>query len=107
MMSADLPLPKTHSPTPSRRLRDVAVIGGLLALFAAGLIGLAAATGWDETRAQIARLSLWQGAALLALSLANYLLRGLRWHFFAHRLGLADDACARTCAISSAASRWW
>lgn len=89
MMSADLPLAKKPSPTPSRRLREVAVVGGLLALFAAGLVGLAAATGWEETRAQIARLTLLQGAALLALSFANYLLRGLRWHFFAHRLGLA------------------
>lgn len=89
MMSADLPLAKKPSPTPSRRLREVAVVGGLLALFAAGLVGLAAATGWEETRAQIARLTLLQGAILLALSFANYLLRGLRWHFFAHRLGLA------------------
>ncbi|WP_347311059.1 lysylphosphatidylglycerol synthase transmembrane domain-containing protein [Defluviimonas sp. SAOS-178_SWC] len=88
-MSADLPLPKSPSPAPTRRLRDIVVIGGLLVLFAAGLIGLAAATGWEETRAQIARLALWQGAVLLALSLANYLLRGLRWHFFARRLGLA------------------
>ncbi|OYX43899.1 MAG: hypothetical protein B7Z02_07620 [Rhodobacterales bacterium 32-67-9] len=87
-MSADLPLPKTPPPTPSRRVRDMAVIVGLLALFVAGLFGLAAATGWEETRAQIARLALWQGAVLLALSLANYLLRGLRWHFFARRLGL-------------------
>lgn len=69
----------------------MAVIGGLLALFAAGLIGLAAATGWEETRAQIARLAPWQGVVLLALSLANYLLRGLRWHFFARRLGLATS----------------
>ena len=89
MMSAGLPLPKTPTRSPSRRLRDMAVIGGLLALFVAGLFGLAAATGWEETRAQIARLALWQGAVLLALSLANYLLRGLRWHFFARRLGLA------------------
>ncbi len=88
MMNADLPLPKTPSRTPSRRLRDIAVIGGLLALFVAGLVGLAAATGWEETRAQIARLTLWQGATLLALSLLNYLLRALRWHLFARRLGL-------------------
>ena len=73
---------------PNRRLRDTLVLGGLFALMLAGLIGLAAATGWEETRAQIAKLSLWQIAALLLLSLVNYLFRGLRWHLFARRLGL-------------------
>lgn len=88
MMSAGMPLPDKTTPTPSRRMRDVVVIGGLLALFVAGLVGLALATGWEETRAQIARLTLWQGAVLLILSLVNYVFRGLRWHLFARRLGL-------------------
>ncbi|MEZ5777853.1 MAG: lysylphosphatidylglycerol synthase transmembrane domain-containing protein [Paracoccaceae bacterium] len=87
-MTADPHLDKAAPRPPSRRLRDKAVIAGLLALFMLGLVGLAAATGWEETRAQIARLSLWQGAVLLALSLVNYFLRGLRWHLFARRLGL-------------------
>lgn len=69
-------------------MRDRVVILGLALLFVAGLIGLAAATGWEETRAQIARLTLLQGAILLALSLVNYLFRGFRWHLFARRLGL-------------------
>ncbi|WP_108854798.1 lysylphosphatidylglycerol synthase transmembrane domain-containing protein [Albidovulum aquaemixtae] len=88
-MSADLPLPDKPPAPRSRRARDVVVVAALLALFIAGLIGLAAATGWEETRAQIARLTLWQGAILLLLSLVNYLLRGLRWHLFARRLGIA------------------
>jgi uncharacterized protein (TIRG00374 family) len=88
MMQADLPLPEASSKVPSRRFRDRLLMAGLAVLFLAGLIGLAAATGWEETLAQIARLSLWQGALLLALSLVNYLFRGLRWHLFARRLGL-------------------
>ena len=88
MMSADLPLTKDTRRTPDRRMRDRLIIAGLVLLFVAGLIGLAAATGWQETRAQIARLSLWQGAVLLALSLVNYGFRGLRWHLFTRRLGL-------------------
>lgn len=88
MMSADLPLTKDVRRTPDRRVRDRLIIAGLVVLFVAGLIGLAAATGWQETRAQIARLALWQGAVLLALSLVNYLFRGLRWHLFTRRLGL-------------------
>ncbi len=64
------------------------LLGGLLALVAFGLVGLAAATGWRETWAQIARLTSLQIAALLALSSANYLMRALRWHVFARRLGL-------------------
>lgn len=88
MMQADLPLPEASSKVPSRRLRDRLLMAGLAVLFLAGLIGLAAATGWEETMAQIARLTLWQGAILLALSLVNYLFRGLRWHLFARRLDL-------------------
>lgn len=63
-------------------------MGGLFALVIVGLVGLAAATGWQETLDQIAKLGVWQIAALLALSLVNYLFRGLRWHLFARRLGL-------------------
>ncbi|UWQ06921.1 flippase-like domain-containing protein [Aliiroseovarius crassostreae] len=73
---------------PSRRLRDTLILVGLFGLVLLGLIGLAAATGWEETRAQIAKLSLWQIVILLMLSLVNYLFRGLRWHVFARRLGL-------------------
>ncbi|WP_413876925.1 lysylphosphatidylglycerol synthase transmembrane domain-containing protein [Albidovulum sp.] len=87
-MSSDLPLPPNPRTPRGRRARDLAIMAGLIALFLAGVAGLFAATGWEETRAQVARLTLWQGAALLALSLVNYLLRGLRWHLFARRLGL-------------------
>ncbi|SEW09662.1 conserved hypothetical protein [Aliiroseovarius sediminilitoris] len=74
--------------SPTRRLRDTLVLLGLFGLVLVGLIGLAAATGWEETRAQLAKLTAVQFAALLALSLVNYLFRGLRWHIFARKLGL-------------------
>ena len=84
------PLPNGRPlPRGRRRWRDVAVLAGLFALVLAGLAGLAAATGWEETLAQLAQLGPWQLAALLALSLLNYVFRGLRWHLFAQRLGLA------------------
>ncbi len=72
----------------TRRHRDVLLLAGLFGLVIFGLAGLAAATGWDETMAQLRKLTLLQILALLALSLVNYGLRGLRWHFFARRLGL-------------------
>ncbi len=75
-------------PRPARRWKDVLILGGLFALMLVGLLGMAAATGWEETRAQLAKLSLSYIAILFGLSLLNYLLRGLRWHMFARRLGL-------------------
>ncbi len=72
----------------TRRHRDVLLLGGLFALVIIGLAGLAAATGWAETMAQLKKLTGLQIAALLALSLVNYGFRGLRWHLFARRLGL-------------------
>jgi len=79
------PMPTTGV---SRRWRDIALLAGLFVLVLAGLIGVAAATGWEETKAQLAKLSMAQFGVLLALSLANYGFRGLRWHIFANRLGL-------------------
>jgi uncharacterized protein (TIRG00374 family) len=77
------------TPSPNRRTRDLWVLGGLFALTIIGFVGLAAATGWSETREALAKLGLFQVVLLLALSLANYALRGLRWHLFARQLGLA------------------
>ncbi|MDU8942943.1 lysylphosphatidylglycerol synthase transmembrane domain-containing protein [Ovoidimarina sediminis] len=68
--------------------RDLWVLGGLFVLMIAGLAGLAAATGWAETLEEIGKLTAWQVVGLLALSLVNYLFRGMRWHLFAMRLGL-------------------
>lgn len=84
-MSLSPPLPTPPRP---RRWRERAVMIVLLSLVGIGLAGLASATGWAETWAQLSRLQLWQVAALLMLSLCNYLLRGLRWHLLAQRLGL-------------------
>ncbi len=72
----------------NKRLRDTLVLLALFGLVLAGLIGMAAATGWDETRAQLAQVSGMQFLVLLGLSLVNYLFRGLRWHVFSRRLGI-------------------
>ena len=88
-MSSVSPPPRASSKVPSSgRYRDLFLIGGLVVLVLAGLIGLAVATGWEETIAAMRGLSVVEVIALLALSLVNYALRGLRWHLFANRLGL-------------------
>lgn len=71
-----------------RRWRDIALLALLFAFVVAGLAGLAAATGWEETKHQLMKLSLGQVAILLALSLVNYIFRAARWHLFSQRLGL-------------------
>ena len=92
MMSMNAP----SSPPARRRLRDRLFVLGLLALVTAGLIGLASATGWQETWAQLSRLSVIQVTGLLALSLVNYLLRAFRWHMLAERLGLPTGILQNT-----------
>ncbi|NNJ67779.1 MAG: flippase-like domain-containing protein [Boseongicola sp.] len=88
-MSSVSPPPRaSRTLTPHGRTRDLLLIGGLVVLVLAGLIGLAVATGWEDTMAALKSLSFIEIAALLALSLVNYGLRGLRWHLFANRLGL-------------------
>ncbi|WP_375280317.1 YbhN family protein [Pseudooctadecabacter sp.] len=90
MSSAD-PAQQMAHPAPDsskRRWRDIALLAVLFAFVIAGLAGLAAATGWEDTKEQLMRLTGAQIAVLLALSLVNYLFRGVRWHVFARRLGL-------------------
>ncbi len=90
IMSPAEPIPETADTADRsrRQRRERLVLLALLGAVAAGLVGLAAGTGWRETLARIGALSGWQLLVLLALSLANYLLRGLRWHVLARRLGL-------------------
>lgn len=89
-MNTSSPPLSAPPPAPSRgRLRDTLLIGGLGLLVLGGLAGLAAATGWEEVMHQLRGLGPLQIGALLALSLLNYLARGLRWHLFARRLGLS------------------
>ncbi|WP_227258164.1 lysylphosphatidylglycerol synthase transmembrane domain-containing protein [Kangsaoukella pontilimi] len=76
-----------NADTPFRRRRDMALLGGLVLLVLAGLVGTAMATGWDETLDALTSLTVLQIVLLLALSLVNYMLRGLRWHLFSSRLG--------------------
>lgn len=71
-----------------RRWRDQLILLGFVLAMLAGMAGLAAATGWEDTLTQLKRLSLLQILILLGLSMVNYLCRGLRWHMFARRLGL-------------------
>lgn len=79
------PLPR---PRIDRRNRDRLILAAFAVLFVAGFAGLAAATGWQDTLAELARLTAPEIFALLALSVVNYLCRGARWHLFARRLGL-------------------
>jgi len=81
-------LPDLPLAAPTRRWRDIGVMALIFGFVLVGLIGLGAATGWDDIRAQLAALHLWQIGILLSLSLVNYGFRGLRWHLFARRLGL-------------------
>ena len=57
----------TQTPT---RIRDRFLLLGLIGLVAIGLAGLASATGWGETWAQITRLNAGLIAALLGFVLA-------------------------------------
>ncbi|MEY2961383.1 MAG: hypothetical protein RLZ60_1213 [Pseudomonadota bacterium] len=86
-MSSTNRLPDTGS-TAHRRWRDIALLAGLFGFVIVGLAGLALATGWEETIAQLLRLSFLQFIVLLGLSLVNYVLRGSRWHVMARKIGL-------------------
>ncbi|AUJ63124.1 hypothetical protein B9057_01750 [Aestuarium zhoushanense] len=86
-MSSTNRLPDTGSTT-HRRWRDIALLAGLFGFVIAGLAGLALATGWEDTIAQLSRLSFLQFVVLLGLSLVNYVFRGSRWHVMARKIGL-------------------
>ncbi|OUD08888.1 hypothetical protein BVC71_09200 [Marivivens niveibacter] len=86
--TAHITPPVSAQTSGNRRWRDIALLGGLFGFVILGLAGLAAATGWEDTLAQLAKLHAWQFAALIVLSLVNYLFRGGRWHVMARKLGL-------------------
>ncbi|EET47818.1 lysylphosphatidylglycerol synthase transmembrane domain-containing protein [Thalassobium sp. R2A62] len=88
MSSVDTMPMAPERPAESRRKRDVIVLVVLFGFVLAGLVGLAAATGWEETKIQLAKLGWGQISILLMLSLVNYLFRAGRWHLFSHHLGL-------------------
>jgi uncharacterized membrane protein YbhN (UPF0104 family) len=69
-----------------RRLEYLVVVS--LVLFMAAMAVAAFYAGFGEIVARLSRLSAGLVAALLALSLANYALRALRWHLYSRHLGL-------------------
>ncbi|NNU81234.1 flippase-like domain-containing protein [Halovulum dunhuangense] len=73
---------ETASPYPARRRVGLWLTLGLTAAMVAGIVGLAMATGWEESLASLRALTLAQLGVLLALSASNYALRGLRWHLY-------------------------
>lgn len=77
------PPPAASTRPPILARRDLWITAVLVGLMVVGLIGVAAATGWEETWAHITALSVWQVLALLALAAANYVCRALRWHLYA------------------------
>ena len=64
---------------PQRSTREFLFTLAIFATVIGSLLLLALATGWQEMLASVTVLTYWQLAILLALSLGNYLLRGLRW----------------------------
>ena len=72
----------------ARHWRQALWIIGLTGAILLGIIGLVIANGWQHDWLYALRIGWPQFGALLALSLINYALRGLRWHIFARRLGL-------------------
>lgn len=89
-MAQELTDPEPRRPAEAAGVftRDRLILSSLIGLVIAGLAGLAAATGWEETLAAFGRLSLGEIILLLCLSLVNYGFRALRWHLFTRRLGL-------------------
>ncbi|MEL6689895.1 MAG: lysylphosphatidylglycerol synthase transmembrane domain-containing protein, partial [Pseudomonadota bacterium] len=74
--------------TPRSAVWDRILMGALLLAVVVGLLGLASATGWEATLAQLAKLTPGAIAFLLLLSVANYGMRAARWDLFARELGL-------------------
>jgi uncharacterized protein (TIRG00374 family) len=72
---------------PSLRRTEYVVLAGVL-LFALGFAALAALGGGSQSWAILMRVPARIVPVLLALSLVNYAMRGLRWLLFSHRLRL-------------------
>jgi uncharacterized membrane protein YbhN (UPF0104 family) len=83
--SATAALPITLTP----RLMRMLILSLLLA--AAGYLGLAFATGWDDTWRAVARVGAGGLAIGCGLTLAGFLLRFCRWQWYLGALGLGVD----------------
>lgn len=79
MSGAGLPI----DPRRAAASAGLGLLAFLLVLVAAGLFA-----GWRQVASELARLGPGLIVTLLALSLVNYLLRGLRWRMLAERAGL-------------------
>ena len=85
MTSATAALPITLTP----RLMRVLILSLLLA--AAGYLGLALATGWDDTWRAVARVGAGGLAIGCGLTFAGFTLRFCRWQWYLGALGLRVD----------------
>jgi Lysylphosphatidylglycerol synthase TM region len=83
--SATAALPITLTP----RLMRVLILSLLLA--AGGYLGLALATGWDDTWRAVARVGAGGVAVGCGLTFAGFMLRFCRWQWYLGALGLCVD----------------
>ena len=83
---------RNNRKTRASRAERAALIAACV--FAAAGVAAAALSGWDETLEALGRIGLLDILILLALSLANYGLRGWRWLLFSDALGCAAPARA-------------
>jgi uncharacterized protein (TIRG00374 family) len=83
--SATAALPITLTP----RLMRMLILSLLLA--AGGYLGLAFATGWDDTWRAVARVGAGGVAVGCGLTLAGFMLRFCRWQWYLGALGLRVD----------------
>lgn len=77
----------TSEPQAKAAWRTFVLPGLLLLAVLAGVILLGRETSWREVGHGLASLSIAEIAALLLLSLANYVCRALRWHLMTRALG--------------------
>lgn len=60
----------------------------LLAIFAGGMAGAIASTGWTEAKTALADLGVTRVLLLIGLACCHYAIRAIRWHWLARAAGL-------------------
>lgn len=79
-------LPDTPRPDAMSRFRRWAAIAVAVAVF--GWVGYALIRGFSETGRELADFPWWLSVPVLALTLVNYGLRYLKWHYLLGQLGI-------------------